>query len=709
MPNIFTHPSRFAARRASIGIALLLLVSLGLLAAMSALGAADREPDETIAAGTLLLRARAGSAVPAIRLGTDMDVVVTGQIARVKVVQAFRNTGRDWAEATYLYPLPEEGAVDSLKMVVGQRVIVGEIKHRAEASAIYQRAKAKGQKAGLVEEERPNMFTSRVANIGPGETVLIAIEYQAPVARRGGDYALRLPLVVGPRYVPPASLTDGPAIEDAEAVTAPLHDTRGNQPLNPVSISVRLNPGFPIANLTSSSHRITTVSGAGEERIVCLADGQVPADRDFVLSWRSAEADPTLALFREQAGDAYYLMAVVTPPFEDRKRPAPPREMVFVIDNSGSMGGDSMEQAKASLRYALKGLTPADRFNVIRFDDTMTELFDTPVAATPDQVALADRFAEGLEAAGGTEMLPALQAALVDDTPQDEGRVRQVVFLTDGAISNESEMLAALSGGRGRSRVFMIGIGSAPNNFLMNRMAEIGRGTYTNIGDTGEVNARMAALLDRLARPVVTDLAVRVEDGTAEFVPDLLPDLYLGEPLVLLARTGRPGGTLEISGRIGGAPWRRTIDLAGAAEGAGVAKLWARRRIADAEVALELGLITDDVATEEIARLGLAFSIVTRETSLVAVDKTPSRPAGARLTEEELPLNLPAGWDFDALFGDNGANAQTGGAQAADQAERLDLPETATDSAALMRGGLWLLLIGLGGLLLLRKGRKAWA
>ncbi len=697
-------------RRTAIGLSILFLLTLAAFAAFSMARAAseDEQRAEEIAAGTLMLLPRGGgAAMPAVRLGTHYEVRVSGRIARTRVVQAFRNGGRQWAAATYLYPLPEDGAVDSLKMVVGQRVIVGEIRRRAEAAEIYERAKAAGQKAALVEQQRPNMFTTRVANIAPGETVLIEIEYQAPVTVRGGEYSLRLPLVVGPRYVPDRTLTSKAAVADAQAVTAPLLDPRRSTPLNPVSIEVHLQPGFPIANLASPYHRIRAEEGPNGGRIIRLADGDVPANRDFELGWRSAAADATVGLFRERVGGRDYLMAMLTPPVDDRRRPPSPREMIFVIDNSGSMSGASMEQAKTSLIHALMTLRPADRFNVIRFDDTMTQLFEAPVAATPDQVALAERFTHSLEASGGTEMLPALRAALVDPTPAD-GRVRQLIFMTDGAISNEAEMLAALGEGRGRSRVFMVGIGSAPNSYLMSRMAEVGRGGYTNIGDTGEVNERMSELLDRLTRPAVTDLEVRIAGSDAEITPAQLPDLYAGEPLVVLARGDAIGGTLEVSGRIGGRAWRRSVPLAEAVEGHGVARLWARRRIAEVEVAATLGSMEQQAASDAIARLGLDFSLVSRETSLVAVDRTPSRPRGARLTEEELPLNLPHGWNFDALFGGNPADGERG-IRPEDQAEQLDLPQTGTHAAILMRNGALLLLLALAGLAALRRRKPACA
>jgi Ca-activated chloride channel family protein len=326
---------------------------------------------------------------------------------------------------------------------------------------------------------------------------------------------------------------------------------------------------------------------------------------------------------------------------------------VFVIDNSGSMGGTSIAQAKASLLYGLAHLKPNDRFNVIRFDHTMDVLFADTVPADAAHLDRAKAFVSALQANGGTEMVPAMKAALSDPREADDSYLRQVVFLTDGEIGNEQQLFDAIAAMRGRSRVFMVGIGSAPNSFLMTRAAEIGRGTYTHIGSVDQVETRMRALFDKLENPVVTGLTATYA-GEADMTPAALPDLYRGEPVVLAARLGSLVGTLTIGGRIGDRPWEVRLPVANAAEGQGLSKVWARRKIADAEVARTLHRATPDEADRRILALALEHHLVSRLTSLVAVDTTPSRPAGVHLTRAELPLNLPAGWDFDKVFGTSG-------------------------------------------------------
>jgi Ca-activated chloride channel homolog len=699
--------------------------------------------------GSLLLRtAEDGRYLEAPRLGTDIDLNVSGPTARARVTQIFQNPTDAWIEAVYVYPLPEGGAVDTLKMVIGDRIVIGEIKEKLQARQVYEQAKAAGHKATLLEQERPNMFTNSVANIGPGETVLVQIEYQEPVRQSGEQFSLRVPFVVAPRYSPQpvvqtvdfapnrqgwGSVSD--PVPDRDRITPPVLDPRDHAPVNPVSVSIRLQAGFPLAEVKSHHHPVKIESVAPDVRTIRLADGPVPANRDFELTWAPvAAAAPSVGLFRERVADADYVLAFVTPPALQPSQEKRPREIVFVIDNSGSMGGTSIVQAKASLTYALGRLAPSDRFNVIRFDHSMDMLFSDTVPADAERVARAKAFVAALQAQGGTEMVPPMQAALTDPRAGDSRYLRQVVFLTDGAIGNEQQLLDTIAAMRGRSRLFMIGIGSAPNSFLMTRAAEIGRGTFTHIGSVEQVEERMRALFEKLESPAVTNLTATFSDPHADVTPALVPDLYRGEPVVLAAKVKSLTGSLEIRGHIGDRPWTVTLPLANAADGKGLSKVWARRKIADAEVARTLRRLKPNDADAVILALGLEHHLVTRLTSLVAVDKTPSRLDGARLTRAELPLNLPAGWDFEKMFGERPASPPD--ERRADGAGRLaqfdagafravaraalprpvatptgpgvPLPKTATDAELRMWFGLMLLATSLA-LWLIGRRRRAWA
>jgi Ca-activated chloride channel homolog len=668
-------------RRVTTAVAYLVLANLVAIAAFVATAGGARgqaSAGKTVPAfvtpgearsGALLLRSENDRFVEAPLVGTDVDLVVSGPTARARVTQIFHNPTEGWVEAVYVYPLPDGGAVDTLAMVIGERIVVGDIKDRKTAREVYEQAKSAGQKASLIEQERPNIFTNSVANIGPRETVVVQIEYQETVRQSGNEFSLRLPLVVAPRYLPQpivqaVDFTAGKEgwgqasdpVPDRERISPPVLDPRDSPPVNPVAVTVRLQAGFALGEVKSHHHPIRVESLGEGGRLITLAEGPVPADRDFELTWKAAEsAVPSVGLFRERFGDADYLLAFVTPPTVTANEERRPREIVFVIDNSGSMGGTSIVQAKASLIYALGRLKPSDRFNVIRFDNTMDTLFSDTVPASREHVAQAKAFVAALEARGGTEMVPAMKAALTDRRGGDSSYVRQVIFLTDGEIGNEQQLFETIGALRGRSRVFMVGIGSAPNSFLMTRAAELGRGTFTHIGSVDQVEERMRALFGKLESPAVTNLTATFSAGRSDATPAMLPDLYRGEPVALAARLGAlsgTSGTLEVSGMIGDRPWVVTIPIANAAEGKGLSKLWARRKIADAEVARTLRQSTSDEADQRVLALALEHHLVTRLTSLVAVDKTPTRPEGARLTRAEIPLNLPAGWDFDRLFGE---------------------------------------------------------
>ncbi|MFP6729568.1 MAG: marine proteobacterial sortase target protein [Alphaproteobacteria bacterium] len=692
---------------------------------------------EDVGQGSLLFKDKNGESPKIAPLvGTDVSIYVSGLVARAHVVQHFINPSDDWVEGVYVFPLPENAAVDDLTLRIGERIIEGRIEEREKARKTYETAKQEGKKSGLIESERPNIFTASIANIGPGEEISVEIEYQQILEYDQGHFSLRFPMVVGPRYIPgniqTVSIDPGgwsaevDKVPDASRITPPvLHPDQGN--INPVRLTVTLDAGFPLATINSSYHLIDVDQSEEGHYIVTLADGAVPADRDFELVWTpDVGATPSASLFTEIIGGERYMLAMVMPPSAtsaDDRSVVLPREAIFVIDTSGSMSGDSIDQAKVALTLAIDRLKVGDRFNIIEFNSSHTALFHSPQPVDEGRRAEARRFIARLEADGGTEMAPALRQALAGDAPQ--GFLRQVVFLTDGAIGDDDKLISIIHQSLRGSRLFPIGIGSSPNSYFMREAAEAGRGSFTYIGDLNEVAEKMGVLFTKLESPLLADLQITwPEDVQAEISTEALADLYAGEPVIFTVRTALVGGDAILSGRLADRQWRVKLPLDSAASSPGIAKLWARDRIDDLINTARRG---GDIETirAQIVSLGLTHNLVTKYTSLVAVDATPTRPDDLPLASRQMPTNLPAGWDYDKTIdssapiapqrkADASANpvlasfalasatspVQIGGGGG------LFLPRTATPAAFHLSAALALALFGLLALLVLRFTRK---
>jgi Ca-activated chloride channel family protein len=623
--------------------------------------ASDRPGDQT--SGSFLVRVMPGGQyVRAPVLSTEVKFKVSGTVARARVTQQFRNDTQDWIEGVYVFPLPETAAVDRLTMHVGDRLIEGQIRERQQARAEYEAAREQGSLASLVEQERPNVFTSSVANLGPGQTLSVEIEYQQTLRYLEGAVSLRFPTVVAPRYIPGRPETEGrpsgkgwardtATVKDASRITPPVA-AEGEALRNPVTVQVELDAGFPVDQVRSRYHEVKVEKRDDSRYEVSLAAGPFAADRDFELYWTPLPGtQPRGALFRESGAGETHLLLTLFPPHgakADDKRL--PREVIYVIDTSGSMEGTSIRQARAALRMALGQMAPEDRFNVIQFNSTTELLFPASRQASVANLAAARRYVDRLKAGGGTEMMPAMQAAL--DVPEKEGYLRQVIFITDGAVGNEDPLFGLLQRKLGRGRLFTVGIGAAPNGHFMTKAAQLGRGSFTYIGEVGEVGEKMGELFARLEHPVLSDIAVEwPAELQAEASPEKLPDLYLGEPLVLSARVQGPvAGKIRVSGRASGATWTAEYDLGGAHDGRGMGVLWARRKVDALTDSLHEGADRERVR-EQIVALALRHHIVTRHTSLVAVDVTPVRPEGAGLDSQAVPTNLPDGGSQSGYFG----------------------------------------------------------
>ncbi len=636
------------------------------------------EPARTKEAG-FFLRSRGGDPVAAPLLATDVAFRVSGPIARARVVQTFRNPHDAWYEGVYVFPLPESGAVDRLVLRIGTRVVEGEIRERELAKQAYAQARAAGQRAALLDQARPNIFSTSVANIAPGETVVVELEYQQVLRYDNGRFSLRFPMVVGPRYIPTAAV---PVVADAHRITPPVMrpGTEGER-TNPVSIRVTLDAGVPLATVESAYHPIDVKERDDSRREIVLADAATPGDRDFELTWVPRQsALPQSAWFTERVGADHYALLMLLPP-EAARAPRLPREVVFVLDTSGSMAGASIRQAKEALELALGRLGPQDRFEVIEFNSGARALFNGARDAGPDNLRAAVRWVRALEARGGTEMAAALRLAL--DGAERSSRVRQVVFLTDGAVGNEEGLFRLIRERLGDSRLFTVGIGSAPNSHFMTKAAQLGGGTFTYIGRIEEVRAKMGELFAKLEAPVLKDVQAHWPEGVqVEAWPARLPDLYAGEPLVLVARLDKLDGELRVRGQRDGSAWEARVPLEEHAAATGLGSVWAREKITALVDSLREGA-SETVVRSRVIELAQAHRLVTRYTSFVAVDKPPVRASEEALKLAEVPTLLPEGWQYDKVFG--------------------ELPRGATDSRRALFLGMLALLLAVGALRLRAK------
>lgn len=613
-----------------------------------------------------------GERQSALHLGTQVKMVIKGLQAQVEVAQQFKNHSDNWVNATYLYPLPEDSAVSHLKMIVGERVIVGEIQEKQQARANFERAKAAGTKATLMEQQRANLFRQEIANIAPGETIEIQISYSQQVLYEQGECRLRMPTTLTPRYIPGVSSAElleraqvktsasgwalpTDLVADAHLITPPQHHVQPGNVLNPMEIDIRLEPGMALTRVESATHKLQ-IDRQHQDYQIRFATGKVSMDRDFELTWApEPEEAPVAALFSDQWRGDRYVQLLLMPPRDLSQAQVLPRELILIVDTSGSMAGSSIQQAQASALMALDQLKPEDRFNLIQFDSVTRTLFKQAMPATHFYLEEARRTVNGMRASGGTEMRPALESAFKH--PPSESHLQQMVFVTDGSVGNETELLNLIYHQLGEARLFTVAIGSAPNRFFLRRAAEFGRGSFTEIATGNQVTERMKVLLSKLENPLVSDLTIDWPQPVEAF-PENIPDLYWGEPLLVTAKL--PPWTLgndlliRVSGKSAGKSWVRDLALKPASnthqqEGMPVlAQRFGREKIAFLEDQLHQSGDTEE-ARAQILPLALDYQLLSRFTSLVAVDTTPAREPSDIAVERTIANAMPAGSHMRAV------------------------------------------------------------
>lgn len=690
-------------------------------------------PLSRAASGELMLQSEDGESSSALLHSTDVNLHVNGMIAHVTYSQKFKNNSSQWQHAVYTFPLNESAAINSMEMRIGSRIIRGQIKPKPEAKKAFEAAKEAGKKASFTEQQRANLFTQHVANIAPDEEITVTLQYIQQVTFDNGEFSFHLPTTLTPRYIPGIpirDLSDTVLIEhanvgenvannladneandealisgwalptneviDADKITPFMIDTRPNNITNQLTFNAIINAGMALDSIEGTDHQLSWHSAKDTQHQyrVYLKDEYTAMDRDLWLRWRPLKnAAPQAAYFAENIASDHYALVMLTPPqVNPDDLHVFPRDVTFVIDTSGSMGGRPIEDAKSALKIAVQNLGSQDRFNIVAFNSSYTKLFSQPTNTKPHNINTALSFINSLQANGGTEMTGALFEAL--NARQKENFIKQVVFITDGSVGNEAALFSLIEQKLGRARLFTVGIGSAPNSYFMTRAAQFGRGSYVFIGNTHHIQKEMQRLFTKLESPVLSNLSLKLPESIqlangVEVFPKRLPDLYAGEPLLINLkvpalsnvmqddsnktdkakldnRVVLSGTLTDIDGKVH--KWQRSIQAlflandstdglkAGLADNSeqslmqptGIATAWARKKIAALMDEKALGKNENEVK-RDILNVALSHNLISAYTSFVAIEETASRPNSTNADSQNIKSLMPHGMQMRTI------------------------------------------------------------
>lgn len=570
---------------------------------------------------------------------TDVKAEISGFISRVVVTQQFENPFKEKIEAVYTFPLPQNAAVDDMTMIVGDRTVRGKILAREEARLVYEEAKSSGKVAGLLDQQRPNIFTQSVANILPGAQVKITISYVEKLSYVNGAYEFVFPMVVGKRYVP-AGVPDGSRIN-------PVDLPPGTRSGHDISLDVTLDAGLIIDDISSKTHLVDIQRPDPHSARLRLKENSTIPNKDFILRYDVATQAIQDAVLTHRSDKGGFFTMILQPPERVAVADVTPKELVFVLDTSGSMNGFPIEKAKETMKLALDGLNPSDTFNLITFAGDTHILFPEPVPATDANLRKAQSFLSSRKGEGGTEMMKAIEAALKPS--DDQSHVRIVCFMTDGYVGNEMAIIAEVQK-HPHARVFAFGIGQAVNRFLLDKVAEAGRGEveYVGLNDDGSAAARR--FHERVRNPLLTDISIDWNGlPVADVYPQRIPDLFSAKPVVVTGRYTGPGrATIRLKGKLAGNDFVREIPVELPETMAShdvLASLWARARVDDLMgqdfQGLQQGNMRSDLQ-DTITQLGIEYRLMTQFTSFVAVEEMIVTDGG-QPRRVDVPVDSPEG------------------------------------------------------------------
>ncbi|KZK94472.1 MULTISPECIES: VIT and VWA domain-containing protein [unclassified Pseudovibrio] len=633
-------------------------------------------------AGTIVAMLN-GQQVELPLLSAHYDVDVVGDIAQVTLSQTFLNPNDVPLHATYLFPLNQKAAVHAMEMELEGQRIVAQIKEKQEANAVFKQAKAEGKAASLLTQHRPNMFTQDIANLMPGKPVTVHLQYVQSVPKVDGAYELVVPMVVGPRYqgaTEPAQQGKPDAMSDSDEVdvvsgweidrlsTYPqVLGVSTSTAINHrrVSLDMSMTAALPISGLWSSTHKLS-ISGDETKKQATFEKAKEVDNKDFVLRYElAAETSVTVGLdshYEDEKGGFFSLL--IEPPKVPAEATIGKRELVFVVDTSGSMGGAPIAASKAFMRAAINNLRPDDYFRILRFANETTAFEEQSLIASEHNKQAGLEYVSSLYAGGGTELNAALNAAFGTQQPKDTTRI--VVFLTDGYIGNERKVIQTVANRIGKARLYAFGVGSSVNRFLLEALATEGRGYARYVEADESFHETAEAFAKDLKTPVLTDVSIdwnglEVEEQS----PTKLPDLFEGRALRILGRYQKSGKhTIFISGLVNGKAARMPleIDLSGrtqqqSSEKKALPIIWAREQIFAKNRAYTIGGSSNQALKNEIIKLGLDHSLQTRFTSFIAVSEGPVNHAPENAVSALVPLPQVSGVTTKAYPNLSGSSA----------------------------------------------------
>ncbi|MDQ2099010.1 MAG: VIT domain-containing protein [Tychonema bourrellyi B0820] len=632
---------------------------------------------------------------------TEVKAKIALNISRVQVVQKFENPFSEPLEAVYVFPLPDEAAVDDMEIKIGSRTIKADIKRRDEAIEIYQKARQQGRTAGLLEQERDNIFTQSLANIKPGEKIEVTIRYTESLKFDGGDYEFVFPMVVGPRYISGNSIPPNPPLARGGDLNTTPPLARGGQggvntdadrinpPVNPpgtrsghdIAVSVEIDSGIPISDIRSTSHQITT-NRSGNTVSVQLANSDTIPNKDLILRYRVAGENTQATVLAQADKRGGHFAAYLIPALNYKNNEIVPKDVVFLMDTSGSQQGEPLVKSKELMRRFIQGLNPNDTFTIIDFANTAKALSSVPLANTTENRQRAIKYIDKLQADGGTELLNGIRTVMNFPAPAT-GRLRSIVLITDGYIGGENEVLNFVQQNlKPGNRLYSFGVGGSVNRFLIDRLAEVGRGTSQVIRQDEPSAEAAEKFFRQINNPVLTDIQISWEGmgGKPEIYPIAPPDLFASQPLVLFGRKGdRTNGQLRIRGTLAGGKTYEQIlpvnfvpavsvrqresnpaaitntDFGNSA----IAQLWARSRIKDLMNQMFGGETKSLV--ESVTNTALTYRLLSEYTAFVAVsEEVRVEPDGTR-RQVQVPVELPQGVSYEGVFESQDTEPTRGG------------------------------------------------